>query len=245
MPKIPATALCLLLAAGANVQAQQPGMLMPPGVVPPKEDGQYYIEVLRNVIGIIRYCQSSGYLEPAQANEAVAVVKGSLDLLTRGRESTPEQTEAADAAEKKGAAGKTGPASTDIGENAKQMDTTVAHECRIMHARMTGSIVADEEDYKRALQDVYKDVRNKIGVTHYCREQGHIPPAKADEVSASLRSGISWEQTPGEIASGNVAEKEGTAGKFGLSPPLIDLVEMVPKAAADMCETLVSKFAEE
>lgn len=232
MLKIPATAFCALLAAGADVQAQQ-------------QDAQHYIETLRNGIGIIRYCQGNGHLTFAMASEAIAPMESTLGLLSQGRNATPEQVEAADAAEKNGAAGKVGPASTDISENAKQMNTTTAQLCQDMHAKIAASIVPDEDDYKRALVEVYENVRNKIGVTHYCGARGHIIPTRAEEVASALRNKLPPEQPPEATASGDAAEKEGTAGKFGRSPSQIDLVEMGPQAAAGMCEMLVSNFAEE
>jgi hypothetical protein len=243
MLKIPATALCLLLAASANVQAQQPGLLVPPGadVQAQQQDAQYYIETLRNGIGILKHCQSSGHLTPDMANEAIAYMEGTLNLFSP----TPEQMEAGAAAEKKGADGKVGPASVDIAESAKEMGATPALLCQDMHAKIMASTVSDEEDYKQALQEAYQNARNKIGVIRYCGEKGHIAPARAQDVANILQQKLPPDQNQGAVASGDAAEKEGAAGKFGLLPPQIDLVEMGPQAAAMMCETFVSSFAEE
>jgi hypothetical protein len=244
MLKIRAAALCLFLAVSADVQAQQEGMLLPPGAnVLPQQDAQHYIRTLRQLIGVIKYCGSSGHLTDAMAKEAVAHTQDTLLLITTGRNPTPEEAEAADAAEKMGAAGKVGP-SMDIAERAKQMGTTPAQLCQDMHAKMAASILSAQDDEKRVIQEIYENVRNQIGITRYCGEHGHITPARA-EVAGSLRKESPPEQTPAAIASADAAEMEGAAGKFGLSPPVIDLADMGPGAAAALCDTLVSGFAGE
>jgi hypothetical protein len=200
-------------------------MLLPPGAnVLPQQDAQHYIRTLRQLIGVIKYCGSSGHLTDAMAKEAVAHTQDTLLLITTGRNPTPEEAEAADAAEKMGA--------------------TPAQLCQDMHAKMAASILSAQDDEKRVIQEIYENVRNQIGITRYCGEHGHITPARA-EVAGSLRKESPPEQTPAAIASADAAEMEGAAGKFGLSPPVIDLADMGPGAAAALCDTLVSGFAGE
>jgi hypothetical protein len=80
----------------------------------------------------------------------------------------------------------------------------------------------------------------------YCRDQGHITPARAEEVIVFFRRLIDnypLAQTPEAAASGEEAEKDGLAGKWG-PPPRIDIAGMAPlMTAASLCETLSSGIA--
>ena len=116
------------------------------------------------------------------------------------------------------------------------MQTTPAALCQEMH----GKIVEQVRTTGRA---AYAQVRNQIGVMQYCRDKGHITPAKAEEVISFFRGVL--DNYPPELglesaASGDEAEKDGVAGKWG-PPPRMDIAGMAPlMTAASLCETLSS-----
>jgi hypothetical protein len=127
MPKSPAifAALGLLLAAGAGM----------PAMAQETDDGLGQYEIIRNGMGILKYCESSGHITAGMANEALAIYQSALDPVSSSL--TPEQKAAGDAAEKHGREGLAGgPQAPDFAETARRMRTTPPRFARI---RIAGS----------------------------------------------------------------------------------------------------------
>jgi hypothetical protein len=227
MLKSPAmfAALGLLLAAGAGMPAK----------AQETADGLGQYEIIRNGMGILKYCQSSGHITAGMANEALAIYQSALDPVTSSL--TPEQKAAGDAAEKHGREGLAGgPKAPDFAEHARLMRTTPVALCQDTHRR-----IVTREGLPR--QEAYEHARNQIGLMHYCRDKGHIPPARAEEAIGSFQRLLPQllpGQNPEAAASGDAAEKDGVAGKWG-PPPRMDIKGLAPMmSAASMCQTLSS-----
>jgi hypothetical protein len=79
---------------------------------------------------------------------------------------------------------------------------------------------------------------------HYCRDKGHIAPARAEEAIDFLQRVLPQllpVQNPETAASGDAAEKDGVAGKWGTTTPRMDIEGLAPMmSAASMCQTLSS-----
>jgi hypothetical protein len=144
-------------------------------------------------------------------------------------------------AERNGVQGKfgVGDEAGGIAEEAKRVQSTPAALCQETYKKIV-------EQATTTSLEAYAQMRNQIGIMHYCRDKGHITPARAEEVIVFFQSALG--QVPPErdaetAASGDAAEKEGTEGKWG-PPPRMDIAGMEPlMSAATMCETLSSGFS--